>query len=85
MHHGFVDEMWTDWQAKDPKRLKDISGPNAQEPKVGFLEFSGGIEEESKIWGHPTATMKAMTPDPTNGDKRDNQTILGHVLTPSSF
>jgi tyrosinase len=81
MHHGFVDKMWADWQAKDPKRLTEISGLNAQDPKVGFLEFSGGIEEESKMWGHPTAEMKAVTPDPTNGDEGGNQTTLGHVLT----
>jgi tyrosinase len=81
MHHGFVDKMWADWQAKDKKRLKEINGLNAQDPAVGFLEFAGDMEEESKMWGHPTAAIKAVTPDPTNGDNGSNQTTLGHILT----
>jgi tyrosinase len=81
MHHGFVDKMWADWQAKDKKRLKEINGLNAQDPAVGFLEFAGDMKEESKMWGHPTAAIKAVTPDPTNGDNGSNQTTLGHILT----
>jgi len=80
MHHGFVDKMWADWQAKDPKRLKEISGLNAQDPAVGFSEFPGSIEDESKMWGHPTAAMLAVTPNPQDGDGGKTMT-LGHVLS----
>ncbi|KAL2072897.1 hypothetical protein VTL71DRAFT_12240 [Oculimacula yallundae] len=83
LHHGFVDKMWWDWQKKDlTKRLTDITGPNAMDPKVGFIEFGGGVEEQSKMWGKPTAAMLALTPDPAAGDKGVN-TTLSHIL--SSF
>jgi len=71
--------MWADWQAVKPERLMDISGPNAQDPATGFLEFSGGIEEESKMWGKPNDAMKAVTPDPRTGDPGGVIT-LNHVL-----
>ncbi|KAK3377598.1 hypothetical protein B0H63DRAFT_477473 [Podospora didyma] len=82
MHHGFVDKMWRDWQLKDlTKRLKDISGLNAQDPAVGFSEFSGGIEVESAMWGKPTPEMLAVTPDPTSGDGGKKELTLGHVMS----
>jgi tyrosinase len=80
MHHGFVDKMWADWQARDSARLTDIGGLNAQDPAVGFSEFPGDTEEESKMWGHPTAEMIAVTPDPEAGDGGKNIT-LNHVLS----
>lgn len=80
MHHGFVDKMWADWQKKDAARLKDIAGLNAQDPAVGFSEFPGDMESESKMWGHPTAEMLAVTPDPEAGDGGKNIT-LNHVLS----
>ncbi|KAI1343105.1 hypothetical protein F5Y15DRAFT_429071 [Xylariaceae sp. FL0016] len=81
LHHGFVDKMWWDWQAQDPdNRLKDISGLNDQDPVVGFSEFPGGQEAESRMWGKPTAEMKAVTPDPQAGDDGPIMT-LGHVLS----
>ncbi len=73
--------MWADWQAKDPsKRLKDISGLNAQDPAVGFSEFSGGMEVESAMWGHPTKEILAVTPDPQAGDSGKTIT-LNHVMS----
>ena len=72
--------MWADWQKGAPERLMQISGPNAQDPATGFLEFSGGMEEESKMWGHPTAEMKAVTPDPQTGDGGKTMT-LNHVMS----
>ncbi|CZT12091.1 hypothetical protein WAI453_007383 [Rhynchosporium graminicola] len=84
MHHGFVDKMWWDWQKKDlTNRLTDMSGPNAMDPAVGFIEFGGGVEEQSKMWGKPTAAMLALTPDPAQGDNGSKNTTLNHVL--SSF
>jgi tyrosinase len=81
MHHGFVDKMWADWQAKDSqKRLKDISGLNAQDPAIGFSEFPGDMEEESTMWGHPSATILAVTPDPQFGDNGPNIT-LNHIMS----
>jgi len=83
MHHGFVDKMWWDWQKVDlTKRLTDMSGPNAQDPATGFIEFPnmGGIEGQSKMWGKPTAEMKAVTPNPQSGDN-GTVTTLNHVLT----
>ncbi|KAL8391827.1 hypothetical protein RB595_002145 [Gaeumannomyces hyphopodioides] len=81
LHHGFVDKMWWDWQAKNlTARLTDMGGPNAQDPDTGFLEFPGGIEEESKMWGKPTAEMLAVTPDPARGDPA-NVTTLSHIMT----
>ncbi|KAH9905243.1 hypothetical protein F4778DRAFT_729142 [Xylariomycetidae sp. FL2044] len=81
LHHGFVDKMWWDWQAQDPaKRLSDISGPNDQDPAVGFLEFPGGQEVESRMWGKPTEAMTAVTPDPRAGDGGGTEMTLGHVL-----
>lgn len=80
MHHGFVDKMWADWQSKDAGRLTEIAGLNAQDPKVGFSEFPGDMEEESKMWGHPTDEMLAVTPDPQAGDGGKNIT-LNHVLS----
>jgi tyrosinase len=82
MHHGFVDKMWWDWQARNlSARLVDMNGPNAQSPDIGFLEFPGGIEEESAMWGKPNAAMLAITPDPTNGDNGGNVTTLNHVMS----
>ncbi|KAF2272331.1 Di-copper centre-containing protein [Westerdykella ornata] len=80
LHHGFVDKMWSDWQAASPARLTAISGPNAQDPNVGFSEFPGGIEEESKMWGKPTPAMLAVMPDPQSGDGGPT-TTLNHVFT----
>lgn len=81
LHHGFVDKMWWDWQMKAPeKRFTDISGPNAQDPAVGFLEFPGGMEQESSMWGKPTAEMLAVTPDPKHGDPGANVT-LSHIMS----
>jgi tyrosinase len=80
MHHGFVDKMWADWQSKDPKRLTDMGGPNAQDPAVGFIEFGGGVEAQSRMWGKPSAAMLAITPDPHAGDN-GNITTLNHVLS----
>jgi len=81
MHHGFVDKMWWDWQKKDlTKRLTDMGGPNAQDPKVGFIEFGGGTEAQSKMWGKPTAAMLAITPDPAAGDN-GALTTLNHQLS----
>jgi tyrosinase len=80
MHHGFVDKMWADWQAQDPARLTEIAGLNAQDPAIGFSEFPGDMEEESAMWGHPTAEMLAATPDPEAGDGGKNIT-LNHVLS----
>jgi len=71
--------MWADWQAVKPERLLDISGPNMQDPATGFLEFSGGIEEESKMWGKPTDAIKAVTPNPQVGDGGPTMT-LNHVM-----
>ena len=82
LHHGFVDKMWYDWQMASPeKRLTEMGGPNAQDPAVGFLEFSGGVEAESAMWGKPTAAMLAVTPAPNNGDGGKNATTLGHIMT----
>jgi tyrosinase len=72
--------MWADWQAAKPERLKDMTGPNAQSPETGFLEFPGGIETESAMWGKPTAAMKAVTPDPQNGDGGPT-TTLNHIMS----
>jgi len=73
--------MWADWQAKDPsKRLKDISGLNAQDPAVGFSEFSGGMEAESSMWGKPTKEILAVTPDPKSGDGGGTLT-LNHIMS----
>lgn len=81
MHHGFVDKMWAQWQAQDPEnRLKDISGLNAQDPDVGFSEFPGGMEEESKMWGHPSEELLAVTPDPQAGDDGPEIT-LNHIMS----
>ncbi|KAK0726292.1 hypothetical protein B0T21DRAFT_421608 [Apiosordaria backusii] len=81
LHHGFMDKMWWDWQSKDlTKRLKDISGLNAQDPAVGFSEFPGGMEVESAMWGKPTPEILAVTPDPTSGDGGKTIT-LGHVMS----
>ncbi|KAK0616891.1 hypothetical protein B0T14DRAFT_568459 [Immersiella caudata] len=81
LHHGFVDKMWADWQAKDPsKRYKDISGLNAQDPAVGFSEFSGGMEVESAMWGKPGKELLAVTPDPQSGDGGKTLT-LNHVMS----
>ncbi|KAH7305208.1 hypothetical protein B0I35DRAFT_471667 [Stachybotrys elegans] len=80
MHHGFVDKMWADWQKMDETRLTEIAGLNAQDPAVGFSEFPGDMEEESTMWGHPTAAMLAVTPDPEAGDEGKNIT-LNHVLS----
>lgn len=81
MHHGFVDKMWWDWQSQDlTKRLTDMGGPNAQDPAVGFIEFGGGTEAQSKMWGKPTAAMLAITPDPAAGDT-GNTTTLNHQLS----
>lgn len=81
LHHGFVDKMWWDWQMEKPEtRLSEIGGPNAQDPAIGFSEFPGGIEEESRMWGKPTPEMLAITPDPQNGDG-GNVTTLNHVLS----
>ena len=80
MHHGFVDKMWADWQKEDESRLTEIAGSNAQDPAVGFSEFPGDMEEESKMWGHPTADMIAITPNPEAGDGGGNIT-LNHVLS----
>jgi tyrosinase len=81
LHHGFVDKMWWDWQMKDPKkRLTEIGGRNAQDPAVGFSEFTGGIEVESRMWGKPTPEMLAVTPDPQSGDGGPTLT-LNHILT----
>ena len=83
-HHGFVDKMWWDWQARDlPARLSDMNGPNAQSPEVGFIEFPGGIAEEAaqQGWGSPSQGMLAITPDPKNGDDGGNETTLNHVMS----
>ncbi|PVI01791.1 Di-copper centre-containing protein [Periconia macrospinosa] len=81
LHHGFVDKMWWDWQMKAPeKRFSEMGGPNAQDPATGFLEFPGGVEQESAMWGKPTAAMLAVTPDPRSGDPAGNVT-LSHVMT----
>ena len=81
LHHGFVDKMWWDFQAKDlTARLKDISGLNMQDPAVGFSEFSGGMEAESAMWGKPTAAIKAVTPDPQSGDNGPTLT-LNHIMS----
>jgi tyrosinase len=81
MHHGFVDKMWSDWQGRNATRLQDVSGPNAQDPAIGFIEFPnmGGIEGQSKMWGKPTDEMKAVTPSPQDGDGGP-ETTLNHVL-----
>ncbi|KAM7206881.1 hypothetical protein V8F20_002587 [Naviculisporaceae sp. PSN 640] len=82
LHHGFVDKMWWDWQAKDPsKRLHEISGLNAQDPAVGFSEFSGGMEVESAMWGKPGKELLAVTPDPTLGDNGSKYITLNHVMS----
>jgi tyrosinase len=81
LHHGFVDKMWWDWQRKAPeKRFSEMGGPNAQDPATGFLEFPGGTEEESSMWGKPTAAMLAITPDPRNGDP-GNIVTLQHIMS----
>ncbi|KLU92502.1 hypothetical protein MAPG_11447 [Magnaporthiopsis poae ATCC 64411] len=81
LHHAFVDKMWWDWQARDPAvRLTAMGGPNAQDPAVGFLEFPGGVEDESKMWGKPKPEMLAVTPDAANGDP-GNVTTLSHIMT----
>src|SRR5690348_16775649 len=81
MHHGFVDKMWADWQAKGPQtRYKDIGGLNAQDPAVGFSEFPGGMEEESAMWGKPSSAILAVTPDPASGDGGKYLT-LNHVMS----
>ncbi|KAK1826982.1 hypothetical protein QBC39DRAFT_267962 [Podospora conica] len=81
LHHGYVDKMWWDWQAKDKTvRLKEISGLNAQDPAVGFSEFSGGMEAESAMWGKPTAAILAVTPNPQSGDGGPTIT-LGHIMS----
>jgi len=74
--------MWWDWQAKDlTKRLTDMGGPNAQDPAVGFIEFGGGTESQSKMWGKPTAAMLAITPDPAAGDGGGKLVTLNHTLS----
>lgn len=81
LHHGFVDKMWWDWQMKAPeKRFSEMGGPNAQDPNTGFLEFQGGMEQESAMWGKPTTAMLAVTPDPKNGDP-GNTVTLKHIMT----
>lgn len=72
--------MWADWQSVSPSRLTEISGPNAQDPKIGFSEFPGSIEEESRQWGKPTPEMLAVTPNPQAGDGGPT-TTLNHVLS----
>jgi tyrosinase len=73
--------MWWDWQSKDKTaRLKEISGLNAQDPAVGFSEFSGGMEAESAMWGKPTAAIVAVTPNPQSGDGGPTLT-LGHIMS----
>lgn len=81
MHHGFIDKIWWDWQKKDLKnRLVDMGGPNAQDPAIGFIEFGGGTEAQSLMWGKPTPEMLAITPSPAYGDK-GNVTTLDHILS----
>ncbi|KAK4159275.1 hypothetical protein QBC43DRAFT_272821 [Cladorrhinum sp. PSN259] len=83
-HHGFVDKMWWDWQARNlPARLSDMNGPNAQTPEIGFIEFDGGIAEEAAAngWGSPSPAMLAITPDPKNGDNGGTETTLNHVMS----
>lgn len=72
--------MWADWQSASAARLEAIDGPNAQDPKTGFTEFPGGIEDESKMWGKPTEEMLAVMPNPQAGDNGPTVT-LDHVLT----
>lgn len=82
LHHGFVDKMWWDWQSKDlAKRLTDMGTNNAQDPKVGFIEFPGGVEEDEKMFGTPTPAMKALTPDPQHGDNGNVNVTLSHIMT----
>jgi tyrosinase len=85
LHHGFVDKMWADWQAKNASRLAEIGGLNRQDPAIGFTEFPGSMEEESAMWGKPTKEILAVTPDPTKGDGGGNITTLGHVLSSSGI
>ncbi|KAK4244190.1 hypothetical protein C7999DRAFT_35458 [Corynascus novoguineensis] len=81
MHHGFVDKMWADWQARDEeKRLTEIAGLNHQDPDIGFSEFPGGVEDESAMWGKPGAELLAVTPDPAFGDDGPDLT-LNHVMS----
>jgi tyrosinase len=81
MHHGFVDKMWSDWQALDPSnRLFAIDGLNAQDPDIGFSEFPGDMEAESAMWGHPSEEMLAVTPDPEAGDG-GKMITLGHIMS----
>jgi hypothetical protein len=81
LHHGVVDKLWWDWPNMDrEKRLTDVNGPNDQDPLIGFPEFPGGMEEEAKMWGKPSAEMKALIPNPQAGDG-GNVTTLNHVLT----
>src|SRR5690348_16283776 len=72
--------MWANWQAKDPKRLKEIGGINVQDPAVGFSEFSGGMEAESAMWGKPSKEILAVTPDPQSGDGGGTLT-LNHIMS----
>lgn len=80
LHHGFVDKMWADWQAKDPKRLEEMGSNNAQDPTIGFIEFPGGVEQESRMWGKPGPELLDVMPDPKNGDNGSMLT-LNHVMT----
>jgi tyrosinase len=54
---------------------------NAQDPALGFWEFSGTeAQEAASMWGYPSAAQLAVTPDPQLGDNGPNMT-LNHSLS----
>lgn len=81
MHHAFIDKMWSDWQNLDRQsRLYDVSGPNTQDPEIGFPEFPGSIEDEAALWGVPSEEQTARMPSGQEGDDGD-ETTLNHIMS----
>ena len=77
-----MDKVWWEWQQIDPEaRLFDISGPNLQDPAIGFYEIYGNMSEEAEwLWGYPNEVMSAFMPSGQEGDP-GNDTTLNHVLS----
>jgi len=81
MHHTYLDKLWWDWQELDREsRLRDIGGPNNQDPEIGFIEIPGTMADERKMYGDPTPEMLKWMPTGREGDPGDEVT-LDHVLT----
>jgi tyrosinase len=80
LHHTWLDKAWWDWQKRDlPSRLTDISGPNNQNPSVGFPEFPGNVTYEDILFGRPADPNWVDVIPPVAGDP-GTVTTLDHVL-----